>query len=172
MVVETSGIPSSFNWASIQAPDYGLVPGKALSSADKDLVKQLKALDKQVRTHEEEHLEAGGNLARGFGASYQYTAGPDGRLYATHGAVEVDSYPVKDPQGAVDKAERTRKMALAPGLDASMEDQQVAAQAQRTANAAAAQEDQVNTARATLDQMRMAYAINPNSVRAVVNKSV
>jgi len=166
MVVETSGIPSSFNWASIQAPDYGLVPGKALSSADKDLVKQLKALDKQVRTHEEEHL------ARGFGASYQYTAGPDGRLYATHGAVEVDTYPVKDPKGAVDKAERTRKMALAPGVDASTEDRQVAAQAEKTANAAAAQEDQANIARATLAQMRMAYAINPNSVRAVVNKSV
>jgi hypothetical protein len=170
MVVETGGIPSSFNWAAVQAPDFSLNAKATLSSAEKEQVKQLKALDKQVRDHEQEHLRVGGALVRSGGASFEYNIGPDGRLYAARGGVEVDSTPIKgDPQAAVDKAERLRKTALAAGLDASLQDRRVAAGAEHTERTAYAEQDAKRNLQTRLIQARQAYGAKPASSKAAVS---
>jgi hypothetical protein len=170
MVVETSGIPNSFNWATVEAPDYGLTAKKELSSSEKEQVKQLKALDKLVRGHEQEHLTVGGALVRGGGASFEYTMGPDGRLYAVRGGVEVDSDPVKgDPQAAIEKAAKLRKTALAAGLDASLQDRNVAARAERMANNAYAEQDAVQASRTKLAQMKTTYGVKQAAAKSILN---
>jgi hypothetical protein len=170
MVVETSGIPSSFNWTMVDAPQYGLNAKKTLSSAEQEQVKQLKALDKQVRDHEQEHLRVGGALVRSGGASYEYNIGPDGRLYAARGGVEVDSAPIKgDPQSAVDKAEKLRKTALAAGLDASMQDQRVAAGAEHMKRNAYVEDEAVKASKTKAVQARLAYRSQTGAHTASVN---
>ncbi len=164
MIVATSGIPTYFNWTSVTAPQDGLSVKKQLSPAEQDQVKQLKALDKQVRDHEQEHLRAGGALVRSGGAIFEYTMGPDGRLYAARGGVEVDSDPVKgDPQGTIDKAAKLHKTALAAGLDASLQDNTVAATANHMANRAYAQEEATQAQQTRLTQARMAYTLHNSS---------
>jgi SprA-related family len=170
MVVETSGIPSYFNWAMVNATDTTLNSKKTLSSAETEQVKQLKALDKQVRDHEQEHLRAGGALVRSGGASYEYNIGPDGRLYAARGGVEIDSAPVKgDPNSTVDKAEKVRKTALANGLDASLQDRRVAAGAEHMERNAFAQVDALKATRAQFSQAKQAYGRENLSSPSAVN---
>jgi hypothetical protein len=90
-------------------------------------VEQLKKRDHEVRTHEQAHQAAGGDLVGG--ANYQFRQGPDGQSYAVNGEVPVDASPVKgDPQATVAKMERVRDAALAPA-DPSGQDQAVAAKA-------------------------------------------
>ena len=169
MVVETAGIQSSFNWASLDAPTYSINARKELSSAQQEQVKQLKALDKEVRDHEQEHLRVGGALVRSGGASYEYNVGPDGRLYAARGGVEVDSAPVKgDPQSAADKAAKLRKTALAAGLDASSQDRRVAASAEHMERNAHAEQDAIKSVQTRLMAARQAYGAKPTQAVATV----
>jgi hypothetical protein len=172
MIVATPGIPSAFNWATVEAPDYGLTSKKELSSSEKEEVKQLKALDKQVRAHEQEHLRVGGALVRSGGASFEYTMGPDGKLYAARGGVDVDSDPIKgDPKGSIDKAAKLHKTALAAGLDASLQDRRVAAVAEHMANNAYAEQDAIQTTEAKLVQAKMAYTLAATSRQSTINTS-
>ena len=170
MVVETAGIPSSFNWATVDAPDSSLTAKKTLTPSEKEEVKQLKALDKQVRDHEQEHLRAGGALVRSGGATFEYNLGPDGRLYAARGGVDVDAAPVKgDAQASIDKAAKIHKTALAAGLDASLQDRRVAAGADKMASNAYALQEAIKTTQTKLTQTRMAYSVKPHATPAVVN---
>jgi hypothetical protein len=169
MVVETAGIPSSFNWASVDVPEYGLNAQKALSEPQKEQVRQLKALDKQVRAHEQEHLRVGGALVRSGGALYEYNIGPDGRLYAARGGVEVDNAPVKgDPQATADKARKLKATALAAGLDASSRDRQVAAGAEHTERNAYAELEQRTGSQTRLYFVRQAYQAGSHQPPATV----
>ena len=91
-------------------------------------LRQLQATDVRVRAHERAHLAAAGGVARG-GASYSYTRGPDGRLYATGGGVAIDVSPVPgDPDATIRKADTIRRAALAPS-NPSSQDRAVAAKA-------------------------------------------
>lgn len=91
-------------------------------------VEKMKQRDQEVRTHEQAHVMAGGNLVRG-GASYTFRTGPDGKRYATDGEVSIDSSPVDgDPRATIRKAQQVRKAALAPAQP-SGQDQAVAASA-------------------------------------------
>lgn len=172
MIVATPGIPSAFNWTAVDTPDYNLTAKKELSSSEKDQVKQLKALDKQVRAHEQEHLRVGGALVRSGGASFQYTLGPDGKLYAVRGGVDVDSDPVKgDPQASIDKAAKLRKTALAAGLDASIQDQHVATVAKHMADNAYAEQSAVQTTETKLAQAKMAYSLTASTIETTLNTS-
>jgi hypothetical protein len=100
----------------------------SLSEAELKQVKELQARDKEVRSHEQAHLAAGGGLVRG-GASYQFKAGPDGHLYAVAGEVTIDTSPIpNDPDATIRKAEQIKRAAVAPA-DPSGQDRAVASAA-------------------------------------------
>ena len=92
-----------------------------------DVLRSLEARDMEVRTHEQAHESAGGELAGA--ASYSFRQGPDGRRYAVAGEVSIDISDVPgDPAATIEKMARVRRAALAPA-EPSSQDRQVAAQA-------------------------------------------
>lgn len=105
-----------------------VVAGADPEAAEVRLLQQLSARDREVRTHERAHAAAAGGLANG-GPSFQFTRGPDGRLYATGGEVNIDVSPVaNDPEATIEKAQKIRRAALAP-TNPSQQDRAVAARA-------------------------------------------
>ncbi len=104
-------------------------------AAELKLLQQLSGRDREVRTHEQAHVAASSGLAQG-GPSFQFTRGPDGRLYATGGEVNIDVAPVaNDPQATIEKVQQIRRAALAP-TNPSQADRAVAARAMAMANEA------------------------------------
>jgi hypothetical protein len=101
--------------------------GQEDEQAEKQEIAQLKQRDREVRSHEQAHLSALGQYARG-GASYTLETGPDGKQYAVGGEVPVDVSPEKTPEETIRKAQTVRRGALAPS-DPSTADRQVAASA-------------------------------------------
>ena len=103
---------------------------QSLSQEAREELRELKRRDAEVRAHEQAHLAAGGRYAAG-GAIYEYQKGPDGRMYAVGGAVEIDASPISgDPRATEEKADQVRRAALAPG-EPSAQDRKVAAEADR-----------------------------------------
>ncbi len=100
-----------------------------LTETEQRRVAELAARDREVRTHEQAHVAAAGNLFRG-GPFYNYTKGPDGRNYATSGHVNIDTGPGATPEETIERAARVRRAALAPA-EPSGADRAVAAQAAR-----------------------------------------
>ncbi|WP_341501379.1 putative metalloprotease CJM1_0395 family protein [Gallaecimonas sp. GXIMD4217] len=108
--------------------------GAALDPAQRQQVAELKARDREVRSHEQAHLNAAGPYAQGV--SYGYEKGPDGRRYAVTGEVAIDASEVAgDPQATLEKAEQIHRAALAP-VEPSAQDRRVAAEAIAMANRA------------------------------------
>lgn len=102
--------------------------GAALSPEKLAEVSRLRAVDQQVRAHEQAHVAAAGPYVRG-GPSFQYVTGPDNLRYAVAGEVQIDTSPVQDdPQATVQKMITVIAAANAPA-DPSPEDRAVAAQA-------------------------------------------
>jgi hypothetical protein len=94
-------------------------------------LENLKRTDREVRAHEQAHIIAGGSLVRGA-ASFGYTTGPDGKLYAVNGEVSIDSSPVQDnPEATISKMMRVVASALAPAQP-SGQDRAVASAAMKT----------------------------------------
>ncbi len=90
-------------------------------------IQDLAARDREVRAHEQAHMAVGGQYAGGV--SYDYSRGPDGRLYATGGSVSIDISPVSgDPSATINKMQQVQRAALAPA-EPSGQDRVVAAQA-------------------------------------------
>ncbi len=101
------------------------------SPVDTRQVDYLKYRDREVRAHEQAHVIAGGSLVRGA-ASFGYTKGPDGKLYATSGEVLIDTSPVQDdPEATIRKMIHVEKAALAPAQP-SGQDRAVASNAIKT----------------------------------------
>ncbi len=101
-----------------------------LTPDEKARVEDLRAADAAVRTHEMAHIMAGGQyiLRR---ANFSFVIGPDGKLYAVGGEVQIDTSPVPgDPEATIRKAQAVRRAALAPG-NPSPADLRVAAAATR-----------------------------------------
>lgn len=97
------------------------------SYADMVVIKNLKARDRQVRNHEQAHLNAAGSYASG-GANFSYTTGPDGQQYATGGEVGIDMSEEATPEATLKKMETVVRAALAPAQP-SAADRQVAGRA-------------------------------------------
>ncbi|OGU14245.1 MAG: hypothetical protein A2X61_16655 [Ignavibacteria bacterium GWB2_35_12] len=96
-----------------------------LTPEEKKAVEVLQKADKMVRAHENAHKAVGGSLVRG--GNFTYTSGPDGKVYATGGEVQIDISPVKDnPEATIQKMNQVRAAALAPA-DPSAQDRSVAA---------------------------------------------
>lgn len=101
--------------------------GQGLDEQQLKQLQELKARDREVRTHEQAHQAAGGQYAGA--ASYTYQRGPDGNQYAVGGEVSIDISPVSgDPQATIEKMRKVRAAAMAPAQP-SAQDRTVAAQA-------------------------------------------
>ncbi|MFI9652253.1 putative metalloprotease CJM1_0395 family protein [Guyparkeria halopsychrophila] len=106
----------------------------AASIEEQRMLTNLKARDREVRTHESAHRAAGGDLVRG--GSYDYQQGPDGKRHAVGGDVQIDTTPVPDdPRATADKMAQVIRAALAPAKP-SPTDLAVAAQATTERNRA------------------------------------
>lgn len=93
-------------------------------------LRELKARDREVRTHEQAHRSGGGQYVRG-GTKFEYQRGPDGQLYAVGGEVQIDTSKVPDdPEATIRKMRAIRSAALAPS-NPSPADRRVAAEAAR-----------------------------------------
>jgi len=90
-------------------------------------LQQLKRRDTEVRTHEQAHLSAAGQYARG-GASFTYQKGPDGGSYAIGGEVGIDVTGKATPEATITKMQTIKRAALAPA-NPSGADKMIAAQA-------------------------------------------
>ena len=99
-----------------------------LSKEEKEEIDKLRTRDREVRAHEQAHAAAAGGHAKG-GPSFTFQRGPDGRLYAVGGEVNIDTSPIEgNPQATIRKAQQIRAAALAPA-DPSPQDRSVAAAA-------------------------------------------
>ncbi|MCH8166584.1 MAG: hypothetical protein IID49_02015 [Proteobacteria bacterium] len=108
-----------------------------LSADEQNLVRRMAARDREVRQHEQAHARAGGSHAGS--PTFSYQIGPDGRRYATGGAVAIDTAPVRDnPEATIAKMQVVKDAALAPASP-SMADRRIAAQAEATRLAAIAE---------------------------------
>lgn len=95
--------------------------------ADQQLIQQLRARDREVRTHEQAHAAVGGRYAGT--PQYEFKRGPDGAQYAVGGEVSISTSKVSgDPQATLEKARVIRAAALAPA-EPSAQDRRVAAKA-------------------------------------------
>ncbi|KPZ64605.1 SprA-related family protein [Pseudoalteromonas sp. P1-16-1b] len=100
-------------------------------------IKELKARDTEVRTHEQAHASVGGQYAGS--PSYEYQRGPDGTNYAVGGEVPIDVGVINgDPQATIDKMQTVRAAALAPA-EPSGADRAIAADATQKIAAAQAE---------------------------------
>lgn len=98
-----------------------------LSEEEQAYVRELQAIDREVRAHEAAHANTGGGFAGR--PTYEYVTGPDGRRYAVSGSVQIDVAAVEgDPEATIRKLETVRRAALAPAQP-SGQDRAVAAQA-------------------------------------------
>ena len=98
-----------------------------LSAEEKQAVNNLKRRDAEVKSHEAAHMAAGGGVVQG-GASYEYQSGPDGKMYAVGGEVQIDTSPAGSPEATIRKMQQIRRAALAPAQPSGT-DRAVAAQA-------------------------------------------
>jgi len=88
-----------------------------LTASEREIIQQLRARDAVVRTEEESHQTlAGANAGM---ISYSYTAGPDGRLYATGGKVSIHPLQGLDGIAAIANQAAISRAASAPGSSAA-----------------------------------------------------
>jgi ribosomal protein S30 len=139
------------------------VDQKSLSMEELKILSELKARDTEVRAHEQAHLSSAGQYAAG-GASFSYTAGPNGKRYATGGEVPIDMSKADSPAATISKMRTVRRAALAPA-NPSAADRSIAASA--SAKEAQArkelQEEAKQTAETTLGNLSVDQGTKPNA---------
>jgi len=101
--------------------------GSELSVRDLMKVKKMQLRDGEIRAHEQAHMSAAGQYLQS-GAVFEYQRGPDGKLYAVHGEVVVDSANELSPMDTIAKMRVVRRAALAPQAP-SPADMKIAAKA-------------------------------------------
>ncbi|MGJ0300875.1 putative metalloprotease CJM1_0395 family protein [Aliarcobacter cryaerophilus] len=99
-------------------------PTKLTSDEEAEVFK-LKAIDSKIKAHEMAHKS--GPAASG-GATYSYTKGPDGLMYAIAGEVPVEIKTGDTPQETISNMHDVISTALAPS-DPSPQDLSIASKA-------------------------------------------
>lgn len=99
-------------------------------------IKTLAARDREVRSHEQAHVAAGGQYAGA--AIYKFERGPNGVNYAVSGEVQISTSEEATPEATLRKAQVIRRAALAPA-EPSPQDRRVAAMATQMEGAARAE---------------------------------
>jgi len=134
----------------------GAASQDGLTPEQQQVVAELERTDAEIKRHEQAHASAGGPYA---GApSYDYTRGPNGRLYAVGGDVQIDAAPVPgNPEATIQKMQIVRRAALAPA-NPSPQDQRVAAIAQQRITEARREQSELELEerQATAEQRREA----------------
>ncbi len=90
----------------------------------RERIQELRVIDQKVRQHEMAHKIVGGQYAGAV--HFEYVRGPDGRLYAVAGEVEIDTSEAPTPEETIKKMEQVKRAALAPP-NPSSQDRRVAA---------------------------------------------
>jgi hypothetical protein len=133
-VATTDAHNHSHNVSASQAVEHAsdAVASKAkVEQAELAVVKELAARDREVKAHEQTHAAIGGSFASA--PTFDYTSGPDGRLYATSGEVSIDTSAIADnPQATLEKAQVIIRAALSVS-EPSSADRAVAAEAKSLA---------------------------------------
>jgi hypothetical protein len=81
-------------------------------------VQRLKRRDREVRQHEQTHAAALGPYAGAI--RYKYKAGPDGRMYAVGGSIQVRmNFGGSSPAARYHRAARIRRAAMGVGAPSS-----------------------------------------------------
>ena len=101
--------------------------GEKLDPSKQQYVRELAAIDASVRAHEAAHIGAGAGVVSG-GATFGYTRGPDGKMYATSGEVPISMKEGRTPEETIQNARQIVSAAMAPA-DPSPQDYKVAANA-------------------------------------------
>ena len=97
-----------------------------LSEDEERLVRELQAIDSEVRAHEAAHQAAGGGMTGA--ASYTYQQGPDGKMYAIGGEVSITMKTGSTPEETIANARQIAAAAMAAG-NPSPQDYSVASSA-------------------------------------------
>nr|MBV6630100.1 hypothetical protein [Oceanococcus sp. HetDA_MAG_MS8] len=119
---------------SSEVPDVSADQGDATTEAQQQRQEQaqiqsLRAIDREVRAHEQAHASVGGRYAGN--PVYTFERGPDGVYYAIGGKVDIDTAPVpNDPAATIEKMQIVQAAALAP-MEPSPADRRIASEAQR-----------------------------------------
>lgn len=116
----TSASAASSTASSLFATSASQTSGSQLFAAVDDVTLQveldiarLKAAAQQILRNRAAQMAAGGAYVSG-GATYAYSIGPDGQLYATGVTLSYDTTPVaNDPEATIQKMGRVRAAALA-----------------------------------------------------------
>ena len=144
--------------------------GQNLSQSEKQTIKELQARDREVRNHEMQHVSAAGPYAKG-GPVYEYQKGPDNKMYAVGGHVNVDTSPVPgNPEATLAKARVLQASATAPS-ESSSADRGVAADAlamasQAKADISSKSDSKTDSSEKTAKNKSMlasAYGLNSNA---------
>jgi len=91
-------------------------------------VDDLKKQDAYIRSHVEARMAMLGRSG-GTWPRYEFTRGPDGKMYVTGGSVDIRMTEIPgDPQGTIDLARRVRRIASTPP-QLSPEDRQAVVEA-------------------------------------------
>lgn len=136
-----------------------------LSPEAQQQISQLQQRDREVRSHEQSHISAGGAHVNG-GATYTYQRGPDNRQYAIGGSVSIDtSAEAGNPEATKAKARQVRSAALAPG-NPSAQDQSVAAQASTMEMQAQQEAQQAKAEEGKNSQSQNIQGANPLQISA------
>jgi hypothetical protein len=124
-------------------------------------IKTLAARDREVRTHEQAHMAAGGQYAGA--ATYEYQRGPNGVNYAVGGEVPISTSEEATPQATLRKAQIIRRAALAPA-EPSPQDRRVAAMATQMESAARAEIARESKAQLEQAEARSGESVEPKPV--------
>ncbi len=116
---------------SVEHSSNKLAAQNKVEQAELAVVRDLATRDREVKAHEQTHAAIGGSFASA--PTFDYTSGPDGRLYATSGEVSIDTSAIADdPQATLEKAQVIIRAALSVS-EPSSADRQVAAEAKSLA---------------------------------------
>jgi hypothetical protein len=147
----------------------------AISAAqqDSEILRQISDLrirDQEVRSHELAHLAAAGGIAKG-GPTFDYQRGPDGKLYAVGGEVQIDTSGVPgNPEATLQKAEQIQRAALAPAQP-SAQDRSVAVAAAAMAAEARAEISSQNSERNSHDNASNGHSPDNQRIINQVNEA-
>lgn len=134
----TAALHAAGGRANVPAALDPVDPSNPLGDATSQEYRELQTLkerDREVRRHEQAHAAAGGAYVKG-GASYTYERGPDGKLYAVGGEVQIDTSPIPgDPAATIRKLEAVQRAANAPAEPSGQDRAVAAATAQALAEA-------------------------------------
>lgn len=89
-------------------------------------VQKFKNTEQKVIAHEMAHKAVGGQYAGSV--KYEYTRGPDNKMYITGGEVSIDVSKGSTPEETAQKMRQVQQAAMAPA-DPSAQDRAVAAKA-------------------------------------------